>query len=158
MNKIIKPKIIIRQRIYRGCVILIPIFFFWWLLYLCGDNENDTITLFVIYTLFSIIVFVPIYLITQILKRGVYTLYEDKVTSSFTGFAWLASHFVSIAYKDIKEISMCQGIFQRKFNVGTIKITTNATKEFAGFEIYNIENYQEVYDYLSKKIAEYGKQ
>ncbi len=157
MNKTIKPKIIIRQRIYRGCVILTPIFFFLWLFYLCGDNENDTITLFAFYTLFSIIVFVPIYLITQILKRGFYTLYEDKVASGFTGFAWFPSNFVSIAYKDIKEISLSQGIFQRKFNVGSVKITTNATKEFAGFEIYNIENYQEVYDYLSKKVAEYGK-
>ncbi len=155
MNKIIKPKIIVRQRIYRGCVILTPIFFFLWLLYLCGDNENDTITLFVFYTLFSIIVFTPIYLITQILKRGSYALYEDKITSSFT---WFWSHFVSIAYKDIKEISLSQGIFQRKFNVGSIKITTNATKEFAGFEIYNIENYQEIYDYLSKKVAECSKQ
>ena len=106
---------------------------------------------FFITFLFAIPIFSLIFIFVLILKKLTYTLYDDKIISNFVG-PWRYS--VTIAYKDIKEIALKQGIWQRKFNVGTIDITTNATKEVAGFDIYNIENYQEVYDFLIKKVAE----
>ncbi len=155
MNEILRPKIIVAHRIYRGLMFLMPIMI---LCFIGALNDKDPGSFFVA-CFFTILFAFPVFMLSYLnvvrLRRLTYTLNPNGIT---THYKFIGSCSVTVYYKDIKEISMVQGIFQRKFNVGSINITTNATKENAGFEIYNIENYQEVYDFLIKKIAECSKQ
>jgi uncharacterized membrane protein YdbT with pleckstrin-like domain len=61
----------------------------------------------------------------------------------------------SIHYKNIKEITLHRSILQKIFGLGTIKIKTHANAENAGMKLYDLVNYQEIYNFLMSKIDDY---
>lgn len=73
----------------------------------------------------------------------------------------------SVKYSDIKEVDLRRGPIQMLFGLGTVKVTTQATKiplsnqntfniqtqmSRAGLKIYNIPNWKEVYDVINAKV------
>ena len=58
----------------------------------------------------------------------------------------------NLRYRDIKEITLHRNILQRMFGLGTVKVISHATTENAGIILYDIEEYQEIYNILMDKI------
>lgn len=58
----------------------------------------------------------------------------------------------NLRYQDVKEVTLHRGILQRLFGLGTVQVTTHATTQDAGIKMYNLKDYQEVYDLLMKKV------
>jgi membrane protein YdbS with pleckstrin-like domain len=60
----------------------------------------------------------------------------------------------SIKYVDIKQVELMQGPIQRFYGIGSVSVITHATTSNAGIELYDIKEYQEVYEFLLNKIQQ----
>jgi membrane protein YdbS with pleckstrin-like domain len=60
----------------------------------------------------------------------------------------------SIKYVDIKQVELMQGPIQRFYGIGSVSVITHATTSNAGIELYDIKEYQEVYEFLLNKIRQ----
>jgi hypothetical protein len=59
-----------------------------------------------------------------------------------------------VKYTDIKEVILSQGIIQKKMKIGTVRAITQATTGDAGITLFDIKEYQEIYDFLIEKTTE----
>lgn len=85
-------------------------------------------------------------------EKTVYKFYRDKLVY-MEGF--LASEEKTIKYDKITESSLREGIFQKKYNLGTVRLATPATsvgsgRSSSGIRIQDIEHPEKVY----KKVKE----
>jgi len=156
MNKTLRPNIIFAHRVMRAFTILLPVFIFFSLISLCVSNAEEVRAVFIFFGLIAFIIFTMTYLSATDLKKTTYTLSPDYITTNYS--CW-HSCSTTICYKDIREIALNQGIFQRKFDIGSITIITSASIDGSnsGFKIYDISNYQEIYDFLIRKMTESNK-
>jgi membrane protein YdbS with pleckstrin-like domain len=60
----------------------------------------------------------------------------------------------NVKYVDIKQVELMQGPIQRFYGIGSVSVTTHATTSNAGIELYDIKEYQEVYEFLLNKIQQ----
>jgi uncharacterized membrane protein YdbT with pleckstrin-like domain len=58
----------------------------------------------------------------------------------------------TLKYTDIKEVILKQNFVQRWCGIGTVEVKTHATVQDAGITIYDIKEYQEVYEFILEKI------
>ena len=86
-------------------------------------------------------------------KTATFTLGDPALFNMFVNFITLFPDN-SIKYKDIKEVNLHRGIIKKLFRLGTVQVISQATVQDAGIRIYNITNYQEVYDFLMEKIKD----
>ena len=57
-----------------------------------------------------------------------------------------------LSYKNVKEVVMHQNVIEKIFNIGTIKIYTNASGKDNGIHIYYVENVQQQYKIIKQII------
>ena len=82
-------------------------------------------------------------------KSTTFSILDNAVQYKFNFFMLSQKR---LRYKDIKEITLHRNVFQKIFGLGTVKVTSHATTRSAGIKLYDLENYQEVYDLLMEKI------
>ena len=132
------------------------------LIYPEADKENCFMLLkfsFIIVPLIIAIFCAIICIIISILDKFNYnaTKYEfftDKI--DFTeGF--FNNKYTSIEYKNIREISLIQNLFQKIFGLGTIEIKTAAGTSFSGLILSDIENSNEIFKILENNVKAYSK-
>ena len=58
---------------------------------------------------------------------------------------------IRVKYTDIKEVILYQGIIQKKMKIGTVSAITQANIGDAGIALFDIKEYQEIYDFLIEK-------
>lgn len=78
-----------------------------------------------------------------------YTFYKTKVEYKI-GFIHLEQK--ELKYENIKEVTLSQNILERMFNLGTIKLFTNASNNKNGIYIHCIENVEEQYRIIKQII------
>ena len=61
---------------------------------------------------------------------------------------------IRVKYTDIKEVILSQGIIQKKMKIGTVRAITQANIGDAGITLFDIKEYQEIYDFLIEKTKE----
>ena len=125
-----------------------------------NDSFNDTpFQLSNIYTGVAIAFFLT-FIIGYIIYKKRYAhaefiFYQDRL-EYIDGF--FNYNKKQISYKNIREISMSQNVFQRKHNIGTIVLTTSAvtyTRNRAynnGISVYDIKNVDDHYQEIKKLV------
>ena len=61
---------------------------------------------------------------------------------------------IRVKYTDIKEVILSQGIIQKKMKIGTVRAITQANIGDAGIALFDVKEYQEIYDFLIEKTKE----
>jgi membrane protein YdbS with pleckstrin-like domain len=86
-----------------------------------------------------------------------YRFYPDRLEYA-EGF-WTAEQ-KSIKYRDIKEVHLRRGVVQRKYDLGTIQLSTasasimqSSNRSFSGILVHDIPNAQEVYQKIKELIG-----
>lgn len=105
------------------------------------------------------IVFVLYVIIKMIVEKVQYNHYEYNFYNTKVEYidGFLNKEQKELKYKHIREVALRQNIIQRMFNIGTIRVFTNATSGYSGnnrslngLNIHCVENPQEEY----KKVKE----
>ena len=123
------------------------------------DEVQDAVTF--TKTIWGIIaiVFVLYIVIKMIIEKIQYSHYEYNFYNTKVEYidGFLNKEEKELKYKHIREVALRQNIIQRMFNIGTIRVFTNATSGYKGnnrnlngLNIHCIENPQEQY----KKVKE----
>jgi hypothetical protein len=101
----------------------------------------------------TLILYIFIVLITLLIKRLIYknTTFELLDDSVKYRRDFINLEQKNVKYSNIKEVKLSQHIIQRLYGIATVLVTTHATTQDAGIEIYDIKEYQEVYDFLIEK-------
>ena len=117
---------------------------------------GNSLVLFLVGCFFFIFssIFLPL-LILAILYIS--SLFSNKITFTLTeeevifkrNFIRLSQK--RIKYTDIKEVILSQGIIQKRMKIGTVRAITQANIGDAGITLFNIKEYQEIYDFLIEK-------
>ena len=81
-------------------------------------------------------------------KKTVYEFLDDRLIY-YDGF-WNRSK-KELMYRSIREIGYKEGIFQRKYNLGTIVVSTPATDKKAGLYLKDIQDVEAVYAKFREK-------
>ena len=86
-----------------------------------------------------------------------FRFYPDKL-EYYEGFFTVEEK--TIKYKNITEVNLRRGIFQRKYGLGTIILSTPATgfskgRARSGIRIYDIENPEVNYEKIKKMVGDY---
>lgn len=79
-----------------------------------------------------------------------YSLSEDRL---FISKGFFSIHEDEVRLYRIMDISLTRNLWQRMFNLGTIKIVS-ADKTLGNFDLKNIKNPRSVKEQLSKKVEE----
>jgi membrane protein YdbS with pleckstrin-like domain len=96
----------------------------------------------------AFIAFIPLFFKKLWRDRTIFELGENDV-KFYRKFLTLSQK--NVKYSNIKEVKLSQNIIQRFYGIATVLVTTHATTQDAGIEIYDIKEYQEVYDFLIEK-------
>ena len=81
-------------------------------------------------------------------KKTVYTFLDDRLIY-YDGF-WSRSK-KELLYRSIREIGYNESIFQRKYNLGTIVVSTPATDKKSGLYLKDIQDVEAVYAKFREK-------
>lgn len=103
----------------------------------------------IIYTLYILI---KLIFVNKQYKSYNYDFYKTKVIykDSFINISEK-----EVKYKNIREVYLRRGLFQRMFNLGTIVLYTNAETGFAnGIFIKDVENSEQIYKEIKQLIDE----
>lgn len=110
------------------------------------------VCVFVVILLYVILVCAVIWLRKKDIYCTKYDFYRTKLVYRNSFFYTLEKE---VKYKYIREVLIQQGILEKKFDLGTIALYTNAeTGSRSGIIMSNLENSQEYYKQI-KKIIEY---
>ncbi len=146
INKKYKPILV-----WQTTVLGYTLFGFLFTLFL-GTLSNEYYGIFLF--IFFILIF-P-FLIHLGLKAGpvlnTYFVCNDSEIIYRTNFISLVQ--IRVKYTDIKEVILSQGIIQKKMKIGTVRAITQANIGDAGIALFDIKEYQEVYDFLIEKTKE----
>ena len=152
MNKKISPAFIWTKTIFSSSPLwLIYLLFTFFLITKIGPDERDSTFAFGM----DIIFFISKGLIFPFLLINIprYMLYKRTVFEFADSSMLYRRDFISLSqktvkYSDIKEVTLHRTPLQRMFGLGTVKIITHATTQDAGIELFNVKEFQEIYDFL----------
>ena len=82
------------------------------------------------------------------------TIFEFKDKAMLYQRDFISLSQKTVKYPDIKEVTLHRTPLQKMFGLGTVKIVTHATTADAGVELFNIKEYQEVYEFLMKQVRD----
>lgn len=135
-------------------------FLFLCLIFTYTDTTIDkypSVFMFVIDLLFVITKYLifPFFLINiprYILYRQTSFEFTDNVLLYRMNFISLSQK--TVKYRDIKEVTLYRSPLQKCFGLGTVNIITHATTKDVGMKLFNIKEYQTVYDFLMKQVKD----
>jgi uncharacterized membrane protein YdbT with pleckstrin-like domain len=81
-------------------------------------------------------------------RKTFYEFFDDRLTY-YDGF-WSRSK-KELRYNSITEIGYTEGFFQRKYNLGTIVLSTPATDKKAGMQLRDLRDIETVYTKFKEK-------
>ena len=106
------------------------------------------VVFFLPFYIFLLLILAFIYISSFFAQNLIFTLTEEEVIFK-RNFIRLSQK--RIKYTDIKEVILYQGIIQKKMKIGTVRAITQANIGGAGITLFDIKEYQAVYDFLIEK-------
>lgn len=160
MNKTISPSFVWTKTILSSSpALLIPFVMLFFIFRI--EETAEIIPTSTIMTVIFILRFLGIFMMLPFLLINVprYLLYKQR-SFTFTDTAMLyRMNFISLSkktikYRDIKEVTLYRSPLQKLFGLGTVGIITHATTKDVGMKLFNIKEYQAVYDFLMKQVRD----
>ena len=152
MQTTISPKFNI---VIYSVPLLMPFIIFSILILIFPKDEKIIALYFYFFSLYGIVLFL-IRMPYQMYKYKYITFIidEDKI-SYIRDFRIYYRN--DIKYENIKEVIIMQGMIERLFGLGDVRLISNIAAGNAGITFFNLENPHQVYELLQEKIAQHKK-